>query len=221
MPDTPGTPDARHAAETAKRATAIRRASAPRRARAAAPSPPGSRERMLETTIDLMRGFGLAGAGINDIVRDSGAPKGSVYHFFPGGKLQIATEALAQYAPRVQAFIGQALAAPDTPPAKVRALFDAFARRAAAADYRRSCAVGAVGLDLGEDLEPVREVLAAALRDWQAEIAAHFDLGTAARTRAFAGLVLTAIEGAYVRCRIERSPQPFRDAGAWLATLVA
>ena len=45
-----------------------------------------SRERMLETAIDLMRGFGLSGAGINDLVRESGAPKGSVYHFFPGGK---------------------------------------------------------------------------------------------------------------------------------------
>ena len=204
-----------------QRTNASRSASMPRRTRAAAPSPPGSRERMLETTIDLMRGFGLSGAGINDIVRASGAPKGSVYHFFPGGKLQLATEALALYAPRVRAFIGQALAVPGPPPDKVRALFDAFARRVAAADHRRGCAVGAVGLDLGDDIEPVREVLAAALRDWQAEIAVHVDLGTAARTRAFAGLVLTAIEGAYVRCRIERSPQPFREAGAWLATLVA
>lgn len=196
-------------------------AARPGRLPADAASPPGSRERMLEAAIDLMRGFGLAGAGINDIVRDSRAPKGSVYHFFPGGKLQIAAEALAVYAQRVQGFIADALAAPGTPPDKVRALFDAFAQRAAASDCRRSCAVGAVGLDLGEDLEPVREVLAAALRDWQAEIAAHFDLGTPARTRAFAGLAMTAIEGAYVRCRVERSPQAFREAGAWLATLVA
>jgi TetR/AcrR family transcriptional repressor of lmrAB and yxaGH operons len=182
---------------------------------------PGSRERMLETTIDLLRGWGLAGAGINDIVRDSGAPKGSVYHHFPGGKLQIANEALALYAGRVRAFIGQTLASRSAPADKVRALFEAFARRVEAADYQRSCAVGTVSLDLGEDIESVRGVLADALEAWMQEIAAQVDLGSPARTRAYAGLVMTAIEGAYVRCRVERSPQPFREAGRWLATLVA
>ncbi len=39
--------------------------------------PPGSRERMVEATIALMRRSGLSGAGINEIVRESGAPKGS------------------------------------------------------------------------------------------------------------------------------------------------
>ena len=63
---------------------------------------------MIDSTIELMRGYGLSGAGINDIVRDSGAPKGSVYHFFPDGKLQIATEALVVYSARVQQFIDQA-----------------------------------------------------------------------------------------------------------------
>lgn len=183
--------------------------------------PPGSRERMLEATIDLLRGWGLAGAGINDIVRESGAPKGSVYHHFPGGKLQIANEALAIYKGRVRAFIGETLASRSAPADKVRALFDAFARRAEAGDFRRSCPVGTVCLDLGEDVESVRGVLAEALEEWMQEIAAQVDLGSPARTRAFAGLVMTAIEGAYVRCRVERSSQPFREAGHWLATFVA
>jgi TetR/AcrR family transcriptional repressor of lmrAB and yxaGH operons len=180
---------------------------------------PGSRERMLEATIDLLRGWGLAGAGINDIVRASGAPKGSVYHHFPGGKLQIANEALALYAGRAHVFISEALASRSVPADKVRVLFDAFARRVEAADYQRSCPVGTVSLDLGEDIESVRAVLAEALQAWMQEIAIQIDLGSAERTWAFAGLVMTAIEGAYVRCRIERSSQPFREAGRWLATL--
>lgn len=188
---------------------------------ATALNPPGSRERMLEATIDLLRGWGLAGAGINDIVRESGAPKGSVYHHFPGGKLQIANEALVLYSGRVRAFIAEALASRGAPADRVRALFDAFARRVEAADYRRSCAIGTVSLDLGEDIETVRSVLAGALEAWMQEIAAQVDLGSPARTRAFAGLVMTAIEGAYVRCRVERSSQPFREAGRWLATLAA
>ena len=184
------------------------------------PAARGSRARMIEATIELMRGSGLTGAGINDIVRKSGAPKGSVYHFFPNGKLQIATEALAIYSQRVRDFIDQALAGERLPGEKVRALFDAFARRVADGEFNQSCAVGAVSLDLDDDLEALRDVLAATLAEWVALIAWHFDLGDTRRTKSFAGLVVTTIEGAYIRCRAERSSRPFKEAGAWLAGLV-
>ncbi len=62
-----------------------------------------SRSRMVEAAIALMRGSGLSGAGINEIVRESGSPKGSVYHFFPGGKVQLCAEALQVYSRRVSA----------------------------------------------------------------------------------------------------------------------
>jgi AcrR family transcriptional regulator len=179
----------------------------------------GSRERMIEATIALMRRSGLSGAGINEIVRESGAPKGSVYHFFPGGKLQIATEAIAIYAHEVLEVIDLALASKRLPSDKVKALFNAFARRVEEDDFRQSCAVGAVSLDLETDLEELRVVLAAAFSEWVALIARHFDFPDASRTKSFAGLVLTTIEGAYIRCRAERSSRPFKEAGVWLAEL--
>ena len=52
---------------------------------------------MLRAATRLLRQGGLAAAGINQIVAESGAPKGSLYHFFPDGKTQIAREALSAY----------------------------------------------------------------------------------------------------------------------------
>jgi TetR/AcrR family transcriptional repressor of lmrAB and yxaGH operons len=175
---------------------------------------------MLEAAIDLMRGYGLSGAGINDVVRESGSPKGSVYHFFPGGKGQVVAEALDIYVPRMEAFIGEALSTRTSAPDKVKALFSAFAARAEEAGYMRSCPVGAVSLDLGDEDEPLRLLLAAALESWSAVIASHLPLDGPARAKSFAGLLLTAVEGAYVRARAERSNRAFRDAGAWLSKLV-
>ena len=180
-----------------------------------------SRERMLEATIELLRGCGLAGAGINDIVRASAAPKGSVYHFFPGGKLQIVGEALAIHAGRVEAFIDSALAGRRSNPERVRALFEAFALRIEEVGYLLSCPIGTVSLDLDEDTELLRPILTEALASYGRVIEHHVDLDDPRRTRSFAGLVLTAIEGAYIRARAERSGQAFRDAGSWLAQLVA
>ena len=179
----------------------------------------GSRERMVEATIALMRGTGLSGAGINEIVRESGAPKGSVYHFFPNGKRQITAEALNTYSPRVHEFIDQALASKRLARDKVKALFDAFARRVEEGDFRQSCPVGTVSLDLDADSESLRLVLAAALSDWVILIARHFAFSDSSRTKSFAGLVMTAIEGAYIRCRAERTSRPFKEAGMWLGEL--
>lgn len=179
----------------------------------------GSRDRMIEAAILLMRGSGLSGAGINEIVRESGAPKGSIYHFFPHGKLQIATEALGVYSTRVMSFIDEALAAKRPPAAKVKALFRAFARRVEESDFQRSCAAGTVSLDLDADIRQLQPVLGEMFGEWIALIARHFDFGDKNRAESFAGLLLTAIEGAYVRCRAERSSRPFIEAGEWLATL--
>ena len=180
---------------------------------------PGSRERMLEAAIGLMRRSGLGGAGINEIVRASGAPKGSVYHFFPQGKLQIIAEALAVHSGRVMAFIDRALAGESQPGDKVRALFAAFARRVEEGDFERSCAVGTVSLDLDDEVQALQPLLAARFADWMTLIAGHFDFADAARRQSFAGLLLTAIEGAYVRSRAERTSLAFVQAGAWLAEL--
>jgi TetR/AcrR family transcriptional regulator, lmrAB and yxaGH operons repressor len=179
-----------------------------------------SRQRMLEAAINLMRGTGLAGAGINEIIRESGAPKGSVYHHFPGGKLALASEALRIYARRVRDFIDAALASRARPAGKVRALFAAFAQRVEASGCLRSCAVGAVGLDLDAGSAPLQPVLAAAFEDWVDCIAGHFDLGDARRTRSFASLLLTTVEGAYIRCRVAGNKHAFVESGRWLAELV-
>ena len=47
-----------------------------------------------ENYADLFRRQGYAGTGLNDIVELSGAPKGSLYHYFPDGKASIAEAAV-------------------------------------------------------------------------------------------------------------------------------
>ena len=81
-----------------------------------------SRNRIIQAAISLMRRSGLSGAGINEIVAESGAPKGSIYYFFPRGKQQIVSEALAVYAESGLAAWGQALSSAEEPGRKIHAL---------------------------------------------------------------------------------------------------
>ena len=178
-----------------------------------------SRTRIIEAAISLMRRSGLSAAGINEIVARSHAPKGSIYYFFPQGKQQIVSEALALYAERGLAAWGQALSTAKEPGKKIHALFDAIAARTELCQYRASCAAGAVALDLDDDLDIVRLSVADAFSQWIELISTHFPIGDAEKRKSFAGLVLTAVEGAFIRARAERSSKPFKDAAQWLAEI--
>jgi len=179
----------------------------------------GTKDKMIEAAIMLMRRSGFSGAGINEIVKESGAPKGSIYHFFPEGKRQIVSEALTVYTQRVLAVYDEALSSAERPEEKIQALFRVVTRRLEGANYRQSCAAGAVCLDLDEDLEGVRLAIAGAFSEWVALISKHFKFRDPIRRQSFAGLILTTIEGGYIRGRAERSSKPFKEAAGWLADI--
>jgi TetR/AcrR family transcriptional repressor of lmrAB and yxaGH operons len=179
------------------------------------------RDRIIEAAILLMRRSGYSGVGINEVIAESGAPKGSMYHYFPDGKRQVASEALQAYAGRVVAFFDDNLSRGRTPEGKVRALFEAFARRLEDGEYRLSCAAGCVSLDLEPELDSVRVAVVDAFERYIEVIATHFPHMPAKRARSFGGFVLTAVEGAYIRGRAEHSATAFREAGTWLARLAA
>ncbi len=53
-----------------------------------------ARENILQTASELMEKQGYHGTGLNEIIQKSGAPKGSLYYYFPDGKEQLASEAI-------------------------------------------------------------------------------------------------------------------------------
>jgi TetR/AcrR family transcriptional repressor of lmrAB and yxaGH operons len=179
----------------------------------------GTRHRVIAATIVLMRRSGYAGIGINQILAEGGAPKGSLYHFFPQGKRQIAREALEIYAHEALQTYRQALTAPGTPGQKVKRLLKLPASRLAASDYGSSCPAGTVALDLDADLESIRGTVEDFFARMIEQIATHLGLSDRRRARSFAGLLLTTIEGAYIRGRAEHSTAAFDEAALWLAEL--
>jgi AcrR family transcriptional regulator len=172
---------------------------------------------MLDATEALLRERGLSGAGIKDIVERGRAPIGSLYHFFPAGKTELASLALQRHAEKAGRLIDGFFAG-DAPIAeRVRALFRNAARGFDQSGANKGCAIGAVTLDLGADDEEIRAVCAAAFDDWVTRIARRLPWRSAKARRSFAEMVVIAIEGAFVLGRARRSGQPFIVAGEWLA----
>nr|HEX4318529.1 TetR/AcrR family transcriptional regulator [Kofleriaceae bacterium] len=174
-----------------------------------------TRDALVATTGELLRRQGYHATGLAQIVAESGAPRGSIYFHFPGGKDELATRALdaagAAWRARIDAVIA---AAPDLG-AAVRAVCELLADDLAASDYQDGCPVAAVAL---ENPSPVvRDAIAAHYERWLAAIAAR--AGGAQLGRGIATFVLASIEGALLLAKATRSKQPLHTVGAMLAAL--
>jgi AcrR family transcriptional regulator len=165
---------------------------------------PSTRERMVVSAALLIRERGARATSIDDVLVHSGAPRGSVYHHFPGGRDELLLEA-TRYAGDVAA--GRITAGGGDPFAAFDGLLDAYRGQLLATDFRAGCPVVAVAVEArdGED-DAVRDAAGAAFTHWQGLLGGILrEAGVAPeRADALALTVISAIEGAIVICRATR-----------------
>lgn len=177
------------------------------------------RDAMLDSAIALFRQRGIADTSVRDIVEHSGAPRGSVYHHFPGGKEQLAAEATE----RAGSFIALLLATLEKrPPAEAIASFVGYwSSSMTHNEFRDGCPAAAAALS--DDAPAAREAAATAFSRWEEILAsALIARGRAADdAESLATLSIAAIEGALILSRAQESNEPLRKVGVQLRALLA
>jgi AcrR family transcriptional regulator len=176
-----------------------------------------AKDRLVVAALDLLRQSGLSGAGINNVVDASGAPKGSVYHYFPGGKHDLVASALAEAERQVAGSLGRIFGTSAPLATKVRDLFAATASALGSNGFTKSCPVGAVTLDLERESEKLRRVCGAIFDTWRDIVAEGLTEIPHAARREIAELVLATLEGAMILARARAAKDPLLCAGAGLA----
>ncbi len=177
-----------------------------------------SRAKALATAEQLFRSQGYAATGLAQIIADSGSPKGSFYFHFPGGKAQLAGEALAAYVDRVDALLRHLAARhPGDAAGFVQAVFAAVIAEMDRSAFQISCLVQILANEYPRADAALTARLAAATTGWAGLIAAHLaSCGqSAAAADAAAAAMVMLLQGARVIARIEGSRQPL-DAAARL-----
>jgi AcrR family transcriptional regulator len=169
------------------------------------------RERMVISAALLIRERGAHATAISDVLEHSGAPRGSAYHYFPGGRTQLLCEAVDYAGDYMARIIGEAeggLELLDT-------LIDRYRRQLLDTDFRAGCPVAAVSVEAGEQsdrerMAPVVERAAAVFDRWTDLIAQRFvsDGVPPERARELAVLATTALEGALLLARVRRDLTP-------------
>lgn len=182
-----------------------------------------TRTRLIRAAEQLLRIQGYAGTGLKQLTAVAGAPWGSLYHFFPGGKAELAVAA-ASYAGEVYAEgWRRAFAASADPAQAVWRIFEGEARVLEGSDYRNGCPIASMTLDIASLDEGLRAACDGAFNQWLEAMRRGFESHGAPpeRAGALARFVLAAVEGAIVLARAAKSPVALKDTGAFVRAVIA
>ena len=167
---------------------------------------------MISAAGSLFRRQGYDGTGLNEVLDRSGAPRGSLYFHFPGGKEELAIAAVDASASGFRNAIEAVLDSTDDAGEALARVVELQLQDLERTEYRRGCPIAAVSLDGAGGSEQVRDACARAFEHWTRVIAAK--LHGAGWTRATADeqalLILSGYEGALMLARASRDPEPLR-----------
>ncbi len=173
-----------------------------------------TRDRMLDGAIRLLASKGVSGASLAKMLTETGAPRGSIYHHFPGGRSQLFSEALdrttASHDRWVAAHAGStAVSVTEAFLAFWRAVLEGSA-------FESGCPVLAVTVSApdGELFDKAAEVFATSME----HLTGLLERAGVPRNDAaeFATVLVSAAEGAVVIARVQRSIRPLESVGALL-----
>jgi TetR/AcrR family transcriptional regulator, lmrAB and yxaGH operons repressor len=182
-----------------------------------------TRDRLVRTTSRLLRKQGYGATGLNQVMAEAKAPKGSMYFHFPGGKEELAAAAVDHFADRVMRRLESGLEAGDTVGEAVSVFFDEYIENFQRTDFAQGCAVASVALDAAAAHQALARATGRALRSWTDRFAEALEAEghSPAEAHDLATLIIAAIEGTIVMGKGERSTEPFVAVKGVLRRLLA
>jgi len=184
-----------------------------------------SRASMIRSAAALFGSRGLCATSFADVLADSGAPRGSIYHHFPGGKKQLAQDAIAWTSAQVLAHLDACPA--DTAVGVLAWFVDLWRQSMQASGGSSGCPVAGIAIDVGDggdsgDSDDLIGAARAAFAQWTDRLAGQLQAAgvPAHRCGPIATTALAAMEGALILCRAERSTRPLEATARELMNLL-
>ncbi len=176
------------------------------------------RQRMVHGAIQSLARRGLQGTSLSEVLELSGAPRGSIYHHFPGGKDELAAAAVDLSAVQAVELLNRKAGAPAVEVAEF--FLELWRTLLTRSGFEVGCALA--GVTVTTDSAALLDRTAVAFRTWRRRLAELLNDGglPASRAQELAVLLLAASEGAVILSRVERSLEPFEVVATQLLAQV-
>lgn len=165
---------------------------------------------------------GYHGIGLNELLAQAGAPKGVLYHHFPGGKAALAVAAIESSVQRICTRLDTLLTAAPLEQG-LRAWLTGAEQLLEKTGFASGCPLATVALESTPDDLEIRAALAAGFAEFRKRIAAALvrQHRPQAQADAVAALIVSAYEGGLMQARVSQSIEPMRQVGLALECLFA
>jgi TetR/AcrR family transcriptional repressor of lmrAB and yxaGH operons len=179
-----------------------------------------SRDRMVQSAASLIRSRGLNATSFSEVLAESGAPRGSIYHHFPEGKEQLAEDAIRWTSERVLSHLraGNAVTASDV----LKRFIAMWRQVVVSSGGSAGCVVAGVAIDTDAKEGGQIDVVRSTFRSWVKLLAEQLEaVGVpAGRAAPIAVAVLAGMEGALILCRAEGNAKPLETVAEELMRLL-
>lgn len=179
-----------------------------------------SRASMVRGAVSLIRTRGVSATSLSDVLAESGAPRGSIYHHFPDGKEQLAGDAIRWTSERVLAH--QRACRATTPAGVLDCFIDMWRQVVLASGGAAGCVVAGVAIDTPAADRVMIEIVRATFRSWVDLLTEQLAATGVPNRRAsrVAVAVVAGMEGALILCRAEGNSGPLETVAAELKRLL-
>lgn len=181
------------------------------------------RDRILRTALELVEQKGYHATGINEIIKLSQTPKGSLYHYFPEGKADLIAQAIELKAEFIQARIADSLAQYDDPAEAVQHHILQLAERMEAFNCQGSWSpLASITLEATPEQDNLRQLAQRCFVNWQNLFEAKFiQQGLRAeQAQELATTIGAAIQGGIILTRAQQTSDPLRQIATCMYHLV-
>ena len=174
-----------------------------------------TRNRLLTATNESFRRRGFNGTSLKLVTEAANAPTGSLYHFFPGGKDELAAEVIATSGAAYRELFEAIAAEADGPGAAITAFFDGAATTLEETDFIDPCPIGTVAREVASTNEPLRAATERVFSSWIDAATTYLAAAGVEREEAerLALIIVATLEGGFVLARATRDADVLREAG--------
>ena len=181
-----------------------------------------SKEKIIETASRLFQTQGYHATGLNQITKESGAPKGSLYYYFPEGKEQLASIAVESTSKYIANHIKDGLKKEENPIEAIQLFITNLADEFEKQDGKQGLPVASVALETSQTSETLRMSCNHAYETWHEAFAEKLIQAGYEKEKALElGLVINAmIEGAFIIVLTRKDSEPLRQVARYIPNLL-
>lgn len=178
------------------------------------------KEKLIETAMRLFRRSGYSGVGLQEILKESGAPKGSLYYYFPSGKEALGEAALRLGGSKMLALFEALAAEHKSPSAFIMAYCEQMAEWMEESEFRSGSPITTTILETVPDSALIQTASQEVMDNWLEVISGVYLNNGATQADAMlrAETLIAAVDGALVQCRVRGSRAPLDNIAKILAS---